>query len=160
MTGVQTCALPISYSNKASRNRVLSSSPNLAIRPIASTKPQRLLLANPQSFPRSKTLYTLWISVSYVWVQISSQGMTVRLNLINHLVGFILCQFACNSTLRNPVFRWESCKGSVWESVKKCSRMCTKAGTCDWISQLARGLQVAKGCTRVKYAEELNSHSS
>ena len=43
----------------------------------------------------------------------------VRLNLINHFVGFISCQFACNSTLRNPIFRWESCKGIVWESVKK-----------------------------------------
>ena len=37
----------------------------------------------------------------------------VKLNLINCFVGFILCQFACNSTFRNPVFRWESCKGSV-----------------------------------------------
>ena len=38
---------------------------------------------------------------------------TVRLNLINHFVGFIPCQFACNLALRNPLFRWESCKGSV-----------------------------------------------
>ena len=30
-----------------------------------------------------------------------------------HFVGFIPCQFACNSALRNPVFRWESCKSSV-----------------------------------------------
>ena len=37
----------------------------------------------------------------------------VRLNLINHFVGFILCQFACNSAFRNPVFRWDSCEGSV-----------------------------------------------
>ena len=29
----------------------------------------------------------------------------VRLNLINHFVGFISCQFACNSAFRNPVFR-------------------------------------------------------
>ena len=28
---------------------------------------------------------------------------SVRLKLINHLVGFIPCQFACNSTLSNPV---------------------------------------------------------
>ena len=49
----------------------------------------------------------------------------VRLNLINHFVGFIPCQFACNSTFRNLVFRWESCKGSVWESVKKSSRVHT-----------------------------------
>ena len=38
----------------------------------------------------------------------------LRLNLINHFVGFIPYQFACNSALRNPVFIWESCKGSVW----------------------------------------------
>ena len=37
----------------------------------------------------------------------------VRLNLINHFVGFIPCQFAYNSAFRNPVFRWDSCKGSV-----------------------------------------------
>ena len=52
----------------------------------------------------------------------------VRLNLINHFVGFILCQFACNSALRNLVFRWESCKGSVCESVKKSLRVCTQQG--------------------------------
>ena len=37
----------------------------------------------------------------------------VRLNLINHFVGFIPCQFACNSAFRSPIFRWESCKGNV-----------------------------------------------
>ena len=37
----------------------------------------------------------------------------VRFKLINHFVGFILCQFAYNSAFRNLVFRWESCKGSV-----------------------------------------------
>ena len=37
---------------------------------------------------------------------------TVRLNLINHLIGFIPTKFACISTISNPVFRWDSCKGS------------------------------------------------
>ena len=37
----------------------------------------------------------------------------VRLNLSNHFVGFIPCQFACNLALRNLVFKWESCKESV-----------------------------------------------
>ena len=37
----------------------------------------------------------------------------VRLNLINHLVSFISCQFVCNLALRNPIFKWESCMGSV-----------------------------------------------
>ena len=84
----------------------------------------------------------------------------VRLNLINHFVGFILCQFACISALKNPVFRWESCKGRVWESVKKCSRLCNKVGTRGWILRVARGLQAAKRCTRVKHAEKLNRHAS
>ena len=84
----------------------------------------------------------------------------VRLNLINYFAGFIPCQFACNSTFRNLVFRWESCKGSVWESVKKSSRLCTQQGTRNWILRHARDLQVAKGCTRVKHVEKLNSHAS
>ena len=92
----------------------------------------------------------------------------VRLNLINHFVGFISCQFACNSTLRNPVFRWESCKGSVLESVKKCSRLCTEAGTRDWILRVAHDWilrvahdwQVTRGCTRVKHVEKLNRHAN
>ena len=37
----------------------------------------------------------------------------VRLNLINHLVGFIPCQFTCNTAINNPVFRWDSCKSSM-----------------------------------------------
>ena len=40
------------------------------------------------------------------------------------------------------------------------SRLCTQQGTHNWISWLARGLQVTKWCTRVKHEEELNSHTS
>ena len=69
---------PSSYSNKVSRNRVLSSSSDPTIRPIASTKPHRLLLAILQSFPNSKILSTLYIGVGCVLVQISSQSMTMR----------------------------------------------------------------------------------
>ena len=46
----------------------------------------------------------------------TSQGNeegTVRLNLINHVLALFHDKFACNIALRNPVFRWESCKGSV-----------------------------------------------
>ena len=50
---------PSSYSNKASRNRVLFSFLDPAICLIASVKPHRLLLANPQNFPSFKTLFTL-----------------------------------------------------------------------------------------------------
>ena len=59
------------------RTLVFSSLPDLAIRPIASAKPHRLLLAIPQNFPSFKTLYTLWKGVGYVWIQISYQGMTM-----------------------------------------------------------------------------------
>ena len=44
--------------------------------------------------------------------------------------------------------------------MKKCSRLCSEAGTCDWISREARGLQAAKSCKRIKHAWELNSHTS
>ena len=37
----------------------------------------------------------------------------VRLNLINHVLALFRDKFACNLVLRSPVFRWESCKGSV-----------------------------------------------
>ena len=84
----------------------------------------------------------------------------VRLNLINHVLALFRDKFACNTVLRNPVFRWEPCKGSVWESVKKCSRLCSEAGTRGWISREARGLQAAKSCTRAEHAGELNSHAT
>ena len=58
-------------------------------------------------------------------------GRSIRLNLINHFVGFIPCQFACNSAFRNPVFRWESCKGNVWERVNKSLRLYTQQETRD-----------------------------
>ena len=51
---------------------------------------------------------------------------TVRMNLINHLVGFILCKFSCILAIRNPVFRWESCKGSVYERVWRIAQVCAK----------------------------------
>ena len=44
--------------------------------------------------------------------------------------------------------------------MKKWSRLCKEAGTRDWISQVARGLQAAKSCTRAKHAEKLNCHAS
>ena len=77
---------------------------------------------------------------------------SIRLNLINHLVDFILCQFAYNSAFRNPVFRWELCKDSVWKSVKKCSRLCSEVETRSW--------QAARRCTQVKHTEKLNRHAS
>ena len=86
--------------------------------------------------------------------------MFVRLNLINHVLALFHDKFVCNSALRNPVFRWESCKGSVWESVKKCLRLCSEVETRGWISREARGLKAAKRCTHAEHARKLNSHVS
>ena len=61
-------------------------------------------------------------------------------------------KFACILAISNPVFRWESCKGSVWESVKKCSRLCKETRTCNWISRMVCGLQAARSCTCAKHA--------
>ena len=48
----------------------------------------------------------------------------------------------------------------MWESVKKCLRLCSVAETRDWISRVARNWQAARRCTRVKRAEKLNRHAS
>ena len=69
-------------------------------------------------------------------------------------------KFACNLAISNPVFRWESCKGNEWENVKKCSKLCSEAETRGWISWVARSLQAAKRCIRVKHVEKLNHHAS
>ena len=44
--------------------------------------------------------------------------------------------------------------------MKKCPRLCKEAGTRDWISQVARGLQATRSYTRAKHAEKLNRHAS
>ena len=44
--------------------------------------------------------------------------------------------------------------------MKKCLRLCTEAGTRDWISQVARDKQAARGCTQVRHAKKLNQRAS
>ena len=51
---------------------------------------------------------------------------------------------------------WESCKGSVWESVKNCSSVCKEVGTRDWISRVARGYKPPEWCTHAKRARSWN----
>ena len=75
-------------------------------------------------------------------------------------MALFCAKFSCNLAINNPVFRWESCKDSVWKSVKKCSRLCSETGTRGWIPQVAHGLQAARRCTRVKHVEKLNRHAS
>ena len=48
-------------------------------------------------------------------------------------------KFACILAIRNPVFRWESCKGSMCERVWRIARVCAKkqgltAGSCGWLA--------------------------
>ena len=69
------------------------------------------------------------------------------------LLALFRAKFAYILAISNPVFRWEWCKDSVWESVKKCLRLCKEAGTHDWISRVAHGLQAARSCTRAKHAK-------
>ena len=64
----------------------------------------------------------------------SNKIKIIRLNLINHLLALFRAKFACNLAINNPVFRWESCKGSVWKSVKKCSSLYKIAGTHGWLA--------------------------
>ena len=54
--------------------------------------------------------------------------------------------------ISNPVFRWESCKGNVWESVKNCSRLCKETRTHGWISRVAHSCKPPEWCTRTKHA--------
>ena len=61
-------------------------------------------------------------------------------------------KFACILAIRNLVFRWESCKGSVWESVKNFSSVYKEAGTRGWISRVACGCKPPDWSTRAKHA--------
>ena len=61
-------------------------------------------------------------------------------------------KFACILAISNPLFRRESCKGNVWESVKNCSRLCKETGTRGWILRVARGCKPLEWCTCAKNA--------
>ena len=69
-------------------------------------------------------------------------------------------KFAYILAISNPVFRWESCKGSVWESVKNCSRLCKETGFCSWISRVAGGLQAARMLHTYQVCQKLKSRAN
>ena len=69
------------------------------------------------------------------------------------LLALFHAKFTCILAISNLVFRWESCKGSVWECVKKCSRLCKKAGTRDLILRVDHSLQAVRSCTRAKHVK-------
>ena len=56
----------------------------------------------------------------------------------------------------NPVFRWDSCKGSEWDSVKKYSRVCKKkqglmTGSRGWLAAVSRQkLLMCQACQKLK----------
>ena len=61
-------------------------------------------------------------------------------------------KFACISAISNPVFRWDSCKDSEWDSVKKCSKVCKKNRD-SWLDLAGDSwLQAARSCTRARHA--------
>ena len=68
------------------------------------------------------------------------------------MLALFRAKFACILAIRNPVFRWESCKGSVWESVKNCLSVCKEAGTRGWTSRVARGCKPPNWSTHAKHA--------
>ena len=48
----------------------------------------------------------------------------VRLNLFNHVLALFRAKFTWNLAIKYSLFRWELCKGCVWESVKKLKCLC------------------------------------
>ena len=71
-------------------------------------------------------------------------------------MALFCAKFACILAISNSVFMWESCKGSVWESVKNCSSVCKEVGTRGWISRVARGYKPPEWCTHAKRARSWN----
>ena len=69
------------------------------------------------------------------------------------LLALFRAKFAYILVISNPVFRWKSCKGSVWKSVKNCSRLCKEAGTRSWISRVARSCKPPECSTRAKHVK-------
>ena len=56
------------------------------------------------------------INFEYIQLMINlfiTYVIIVMLNLINYVLALFHDKFTCNTALRNPVFKWESCKGSV-----------------------------------------------
>ena len=85
----------------------------------------------------------------------TSQSKTVRhvrLNLFNHVLALFHTKFACNSAIWYPVFRWESCKDCMWESVKN-SRVCVQSKSFLRLELASDSqLMTRQSATRVKHA--------
>ena len=69
------------------------------------------------------------------------------MNLFNRVLALFHVKFACILAIRYLVFRWELCKGCVWESVKKTQVVCIQRSLVT-DSRLA----THQNATRVKHA--------
>ena len=105
----------------------------------------------PQSEQSNFSLIFLSLNCSFSPTLFLLYGKVEILSTI--LLTLFCTKFTCILAISNHVFKWESYKGSVWESVKKCSRFCKEARTCDWILRVTRGLQAARSYTRAKHAK-------
>ena len=56
------------------------------------------------------------------------------------------------SAISNPVFRWDSCKGNEWDSVKKCLRLYKKNRNLQLDLAGDLWLQAARSCSCVRHA--------
>ena len=65
------------------------------------------------------------------------------------MLALLRAKFACNLVISNPVFRWESCKGTVRENVKKCSKLYSEAAM---QLDLVGGLRLAS-CQKMHMSE-------
>ena len=74
------------------------------------------------------------------------------MNLFNHVLALFPVKFACNSVIRNFVFRWKLCKGCVWKSVKIWSSVCNQKASHDWNSWLTRKWWLTRSVTCMEHA--------
>ena len=68
------------------------------------------------------------------------------------MLALFRVKFACISIISNLVFRWDSCKGSEWDSVKKCSRVYKKNRDSRLNLAGDSRLQANRNCSRVRHA--------
>ena len=68
------------------------------------------------------------------------------------MLALFRVKFACISIISNLVFRWDSCKGSEWDSVKKCSRVYKKNRDSQLNLAGDSRLQADRNCSHARHA--------
>ena len=57
-----------------------------------------------------------------------AKGGDCKVEILWTILFALFCaKFVCILAISNPIFKW--CKGSEWESVKKCSKLCMDVET-------------------------------